>query len=150
MKRLTLIVLSLFWLSPALAENMLMLRVPLGFDDTMIALKDKLEDYGYRIAHIQKCDTGLGDAGYETDNYKSIFFGKQDEVRKLSAKYPQIIPFLPLKMAVIKEMDSVVLSMLNPTQLNEYHPEKALQLQFYRWESDIRAIFAEMQSIKPL
>lgn len=146
-----LLALILLLSSPSvLAENLIMLRVNLSFDETMIAIKDKLEEYGYRIAHIQKCDTGLGDSGYKTDLYKSVFFGKLGEVRELSALYPQIIPFLPMKMAVIKEDDSVVLSILNPSTLSEFYSEPALHVQFQRWESDIRAIFAELSAIKPL
>jgi len=41
---------------PAQAANMIMLRVHQNFDDTMILLKQKLGDYGYKVAHIQKCD----------------------------------------------------------------------------------------------
>jgi len=135
---------------PVQAENMIMLRVHHNFDDTMILLKEKLNDYGYKIAHIQKCDGGLSDFGYKTDFYKSIFFGKFQEMRKLTGSHPQIIPYIPLKIAVMQEKDTVVIVSLNPDILAEFFPDRELQIQFKRWENDIRAIFDEVSTSKKL
>jgi uncharacterized protein (DUF302 family) len=132
------------------AENMVMRRVDHGFETSMILLKDKLEEYGYRVAHIQKCDGGLGDFGYQTDKYRLVFFGKLQEVRQLSNRHPELIPFLPLKIAVIKEQESVVLVALNPRTLSEFFPGRELDIQFQRWESDIRAIFSEIGATERL
>ena len=55
------------------AEDMIMLRMDHSFDNTMILMKEKLNEYGYKIAHIQKCDGGLTDSGYQTDLYKSNY-----------------------------------------------------------------------------
>jgi uncharacterized protein (DUF302 family) len=126
------------------AENMIMLRVHHEFEDTMILVKEKLGEYGYKVAHIQKCDGGLGDFGYKTDRYRSIFYGKFDEMRHLSSAYPELIPYVPLKIAVMKEKDTVVLVALNPEILSEFFPGRELGVQFGRWASDVRAIFAEV------
>ena len=142
--KLGLTLVLLFSFSVSYAENMIMLRVNNSYDHVMIALKDKLVEYSYKVAHIQKCDGGLHSMGYESDDYKVVFFGKLKEVRYLSEKYPQIIPFVPLKVAVIKEADSVVLVALNPSSLTPYFKEKELSTQFRRWENDIRAIFNEI------
>ena len=147
--KLTLLLL-LVVAAPARAENMIMLRVGLGFDDAMIMMKEKLEEYGYKVAHIQKCDGGLGDAGYKTGLYKSIFFGKFDEMRYLTNKYPQIIPYVPLKIAVMEELDTLVLVAMNPSTLRDFFEEPELQTLFGRWESDIRAIFDEIQDSRKL
>jgi uncharacterized protein (DUF302 family) len=126
------------------AENMIMLRMNQNFDTTMILLKEKLNDYGYKIAHIQKCDGGLTGFGYKTDAYKSVFFGKFEEMRHLTGTHPEMIPYLPLKIAVMQEKDTVVLAALNPLSLSHFFPAKDLQDQFGRWESDLRAIFEEL------
>lgn len=134
----------------AQAENMIMLRLDQSFDNTMILMKEKLNEYGYKIAHIQKCDGGLTDSGYQTDLYKSIFFGKFQEMRDLTRDHPELIPYLPLKIAVIKEKDTILMVSLNPSTLSDFFPNNDLQIQFGRWESDIRAIFEEMEKVRKL
>ena len=136
--------------SPLRAENMIMLRVSHSFDDTMILLKEKLNEYGYKIAHIQTCDMGLSDFGYKTDLYKSVFFGKFEEMRRLTKNHPEIIPFVPLKIAIMQEKDTVVIVAMNPQNLTEYFSARPLQIQFSRWESDIRAIFDEVKNTQKL
>ena len=130
----------------AQAENMIMARVDVSFDHAMILIKEKLNDYGYKIAHIQKCDGGLTEFGYKTGMYKSIFFGKFKEMRMLTETHPALIPYLPLKIAVMQEEKSVVMAALNPDTLVDIFKDKELQNQFWRWESDLRAIFKEMSN----
>ena len=145
--------LSLFLLfasSPAQAENMIMVRMHQSFDNAMILLKEKLNDYGYKIAHIQKCDGGLSEFGYKTGAYKSVFFGKFKEMRHLTGVHPELIPYLPLKIAVMQENDTIVMASLNPLSLSHFFPDSDLQNQFGRWESDLRAIFDELAAEKSL
>jgi uncharacterized protein (DUF302 family) len=145
MKRIALIfLLTLVFSTAAQAENMIMQRVHQSFETTMILVKEKLDEYGYKVAHIQKCDGGLSDFGYKTDAYRSIFYGKFEEMRYLSNKYPMLIPYVPLKIAVIQEKDTVVLVAINPHQFADLFPQKELGIQFDRWESDIRAILEEV------
>ena len=143
-----MVIAALLISTSAQAENMIMLRVSHSFDNTMILVKEKLNDYGYKIAHIQKCDGGLTDSGYKTDFYKSIFFGKFEEMRQLTNTHPEIIPYVPLKIAIMKEKDTVVLVSINPETLSLLFPNKDLQNQFGRWESDLRAIFEEVGESK--
>ena len=145
--------LSLFLLfasSSAQAENMIMVRMHQSFDNAMILLKEKLNDYGYKIAHIQKCDGGLSEFGYKTGAYKSVFFGKFKEMRHLTGVHPELIPYLPLKIAVMQENDTIVMASLNPLSLSHFFPDSDLQNQFGRWESDLRAIFDELAAEKSL
>lgn len=145
MLKTLLMLTALMLAAPAQAENMLMVRVHDSFEETMIQLKETLNDYGYRIAHIQKCDGGLSGFGYKTDLYKSVFFGKFEEMRRLTREHPEIIPYVPLKIAVMKEKDTVLLVAMNPTTLEPLFPNPDLHIQFERWESDIRAIFEELR-----
>jgi uncharacterized protein (DUF302 family) len=138
------LLIALLIAAPVRAENMIMQRVHHNFETTMILVKEKLNEYGYKVAHIQKCDGGLSDFGYKTDEYRSIFYGKFEEIRYLTGKYPLIIPYVPLKIAVMKEKDTVVIVAINPYMFSDFFPEKELAIQFGRWENDIRAIFEEV------
>lgn len=144
LKKFGLVSIFMILASQAHAENMITIRINDSYNNVMISIKDKLNDYGYKIAHIQKCDGGLHDMGYASDEYKLIFFGNFKEIRAISKKFPQIIPYIPLKIAVIKENDSVVLVALNPSTLSTYFKDKELHTQFGRWENDLRSIFSEI------
>ena len=98
------------------------------------------------MSHVQRCDSGLTGLGYETDGYRVVFFGKLDEVRQLSAEYPELIPFLPLKISVFAEGDESIVSVINPTSLGSFYPGEALARQFDRWENDLRSILRELRA----
>jgi uncharacterized protein (DUF302 family) len=131
------------------AEGILMARSAVSFDEALPALTRSIEEHGYAVAHIQKCDGGLRGFGYKTDKYRVVFFGKLDEVRELTRLHVELAPFLPLKMAIFAERDETVLSIVNPKALAAFYDEPALQTQFDRWESDIRSVLQEMRSLQP-
>lgn len=82
-----------------------------------------------------------------------MFFGKINEVRILSERYPELIPYLPLKILLFAEDDETVLGALNPLELAEFFERGDLQVQFKRWHSDISAILQEVRasySIDPI
>lgn len=132
----------------ASTESILMVRTQLPFELAMDEVQTLMQDYGYAVAHTQRCDGGLTDFGYKSDYYRVVFFGKIDEVRLLSEKYPAIIPFLPLKMLVFAEKNETVLVALNPDTLSNYFDDPQLQIQLRRWQNDILSIFNEMRSKK--
>lgn len=136
--------LFVFLMQPAQAEDTLMVRLDLGFEETMIRMKDVVEEFGYKIVHIQKCDEGLSEFGYKTDAYKVIFFSKLNEIRNIVDNYPHLAPFVPLKIAVIKENDDIILVSLNPSTLAQFFTTRDIQLQLSRWENDIRAMMQDM------
>lgn len=147
MKNLKLTFLFLVFFSASIqAEDIITTRIQSNFDTAMITIKEKLNEYGYTIAHIQKCDGGLSGKGYKTDSYKSIFFGKFEEMRKLTKEHPTLMPYLPMKLLVIKEESSIVLVILNPSSLKDFFPDPELNLLFSRWESDFRAILDEVNA----
>ncbi len=129
----------------ASAQGILTVRSALEFEDSMPALKASIEAHGYAVSHVQRCDSGLQGSGYETDRYRILFFGKIDEVRSLSAEYPGLIPFLPLKILLFAEGDQSIMAAINPVALGEFYPDEKLRVHFRRWESDLRSILAEMQ-----
>ncbi len=134
-----------FFSLSAHALGILMARSSMNFDDTLEALKISIVEHGYAVAHVQRCDGGMRSMGYETDNYKTVFFGKYDEITTLSKKHPELIPYFPLKIAIIAEGKETILATLNPTVLGELLSNKALQIQSQRWHSDIISIMADMR-----
>ncbi len=127
----------------AQANGLLMVRSTLAFPEAVEALKKSIADYGYKVAHVQTCDSGMDKFGYKSDYYQVIFFGKLDEVRNVALNYPDMIPFIPLKIAIFAENDETVLVALDPLSLaTKNRPELLIQLK--RWHSDLQAIMREM------
>ena len=107
--------------------------------------KSSIEEHGYSVAHVQLCDGGMKDFGYESDVYRVVFFGKVDEVRRISENYPELVAYLPLKLAVIAEKDETVLSILSPEALIPFYTDEAIQIQLGRWHSDLVSILDDVR-----
>ncbi|NNJ90556.1 MAG: DUF302 domain-containing protein [Gammaproteobacteria bacterium] len=122
-----------------------MIRTEQPFEIAMEKIQGLIEEYGYSIAHTQRCDGGLNDFDYETDYYRVIFFGKYEEVKALSNDHPEIIPFLPLKFLVFAENDETVIVSLNPDVLADYFDNTDIKNQLQRWQNDINEMFSEMR-----
>lgn len=132
-------------ISHASEDNLLMIRTLEPFEITMEKIQRLIEEYGYSVAHIQRCDGGLNDFDYETDYYRVIFFGKYEEVKALSNDYPELIPFLPLKFLVFAENDETVIVSLDPGTLADYFENPEIKHQLQRWHNDIDEMFSEMR-----
>jgi uncharacterized protein (DUF302 family) len=126
------------------AEKVMMVRSYESFDVTMDLVKKALESRGYTVAHEQLCDGGLQGFGYKTDFYRVIFFGKAEEVRRWSTEHPEMIPYLPLKIAVIAEADQVLVVSFNPEELALLFTDRKLHIQFFRWKNDIQSVMDEI------
>ena len=145
MKQIIFILLFLLTCSTHVqAEKVMMARSYDGFDATFESVRQALESRDYKVAHVQKCDGGLKDFGYATDFYRVIFFGKPDEVRHWSKAHPEMIPYLPLKIAVFAEGDQVLVVSFDPEELAVMFDDKALRTQFSRWKNDIESVLAEV------
>ena len=138
---LSLLVTSL----PVHAENILMTRYYRDFDSVLQEAKISLESHGYTVAHEQRCDGGLKGFGYQTDYYRVIFFGKPDEVRYLSKKYPEFIPYLPLKLAIFAEGDQVLAVIFNPEVYSRFFTQEELKTQFAHWKNDLDSVLADLR-----
>jgi len=131
--------------SHASEDHLLMVRTQQTFEIAMEKIQRLIEEYGYSVAHIQRCDGGLNDFDYETDYYRVIFFGKYKEVKALSNDYPELIPFLPLKFLVFAENDETVIVSLDPDTLADYFDNPDIKHQLRRWHNDIDEMFSEMR-----
>jgi len=128
------------------ADEMLMARVMMKADLAFEYLVTSIEEHGYSVAHVQTCDEGMADFGYKSDFYRAVFFGKGEEVRRISAAHPEFAAYMPLKITVVAEKGETVLSIVNPRVFNSYYPDdRSMQVQFGRWHNDIQSMFEDLQ-----
>lgn len=142
--RLLFLALLLFT-GQALADQMLMARINMKADLAIEYLKTAVDEHGYAVAHIQKCDSGLGGFGFHSDTYRVLFIGKLAEIRDISAKHPEFVAYLPLKIVVEAEKGETVMVAVDPLTFNRYYPnDQEMQIQFQRWRNDILSIFNDV------
>jgi len=141
----TLLLLSLC-LSPLLhAEDLMMLRSTQPFPETMSNLQHIIKQHGYVVSRVQRVDIGLTKMGYKTDKYRIVFFGKHDELQKITNKYPTLTAYLPLKIAIFSEGSETLLVASDPFKFAEMYPDKELQRYFQNWSRDISNIFNDVR-----
>lgn len=130
------------------ADQLLMIRSNLSFPEAMLALQNAITTRGYKVTRVQNVDQGLSKTGYQTDNYKVVFYGKPEEVAQLAAKHPELIPYLPFNVAIFAEQGGTILVTSHPGALADFFPNPELGAVFLRWESDLNAIFNEVHETK--
>ena len=140
------LLLSFLLTQNTLASDLIMARSSLPFSETMTNLQVSLKEHGYTVARVQRIDIGLTGMGYNTDKYRVVFVGKSDEMKYLSAKYPEMIPYLPPKLAMFAEGDDTLLVTANPHAFAQMIKDKKDQVIFDRWESDIHSVFSDVRN----
>lgn len=139
--RLLILVLLLGLCHGVAAEELLMARIARPFPEAMNNLQEAIRAKGYVISRVQRVDVGLTSSGFQTAEYRIVFFGKQAEIRELSAAYPDLIPYLPLTIVVFAEGDDTLVLTTDPLKLGEFFNKPELLTRFAIWEKDVRAIF---------
>ena len=129
---------------PVTAEDLLMARAPMTFPEAMLKLQNTLKKYHLTLSRVQRVDIGLTSKGYKTDKYRIVFFGQADEIRQLADEYPQLIPYLPHKIAIFAEEEDTMLVAVNPEMLFVTEDPK-LQAVMKKWHTDLQLIFKEMR-----
>jgi uncharacterized protein (DUF302 family) len=127
------------------ADEMTTVRSDRDFDETMNALQNAIVQRGYTVSKVQRVDVGLEAKGYKTDKYRIVFYGKADEIAALAKNYPQIIPFLPLSVAIFSEGNQTILTTMRPRSFRELFPDAALQNTFEHWDNDLISILEEVR-----
>lgn len=130
---------------PAFADQLMMVRSTQTFPEAMLRLQEEIKARGYSLSRVQRVDVGLTGMGYQTDLYRVVFFGKPEEIRRLSREYPQMIPYLPLKIAVFAEDGDTLLVATRPGEFARLFDDPALSGIFARWEADMDALFDTMR-----
>ena len=127
------------------AEDLIMLRSSQPFPETMSNLQNTIKQHGYVVSRVQRVDIGLTKMGYKTDKYRVVFFGKHEELQKLTNEYPELTAYLPLKIAIFSEGGETLLVTSDPLTFSEMFPAKALQKHFSDWSKDVIAIFNDVR-----
>lgn len=147
-KQLTVLLLGLVFLFTghlALADNMMMVRTTQTFPEAMAELQNQIRKKGYVVSRVQRVDIGLTKSGYKTDKYRVVFFGKPDEIRDLSRRYPQLTAYLPLKISIFAEDRDTILVSANPQHLKKAGDAELAKV-IDRWERDMASIFRQIGS----
>ena len=134
--------------TPALAEDLLMVRSSQSFPETMLRLQQAIADHGYTLSRVQRVDVGLTKMGYQTDKYRVVFLGKPEEIRRLKVSHPKLIPYLPLKISIFAENEQTLLSTVNPEFLARFYPDPKLQPVFHRWAEDLHRILEAVRTAR--
>jgi len=132
--------------SAADQESLLMARSAKPFEATLDQLSAAISFSEYKVSRIQRVDVGLTKSGYKTEKYRLVFFGKAEEVNTLLDQYPQLAPFLPLKIVIFSEGEDTILLAMNPGQLVKLVPEKKLLGHYRQWEKDVKNILKSASS----
>jgi uncharacterized protein (DUF302 family) len=93
-----------------------------SFPEAMLTLQGAIELQGYTLSRVQRVDIGLTASGFATDMYRVVFLGKIEEVRELTEQYPELIPYLPLKIAVFAEGNETLLVTYDPVEFSRMYP----------------------------
>lgn len=125
--------------------EMIMVRSSEAFPETMSMLQEAIKKQGYELSRVQRVDVGLSKKGYKTDKYRVVFFGKGKQIQEISSKYPQLIPYLPLKIAIFAEGDNTILISVNPNIYNDLFNQPELKTTFDKWFKDITQILNSVQ-----
>lgn len=129
------------------SDQLMTVRAEQSFETTLEQAQAALQDNGFKVAHVQRCDKGLEGMGYDTDKYRVIFFGRLQEVRELTKRYPQLIPLFPFKLAVYAEGEDTLISVMNPEGLTEVlQADEALAEQLANWSDEFESVLAQVSN----
>ncbi len=146
MQKMGAAVLTLLFLgSPAVADGLLMARVNQPFPEAMTLLQSAISSRGYTITRLQQVNENLAKREFKSDMYRVVYFGKLEEVRRVTAAHPELIPFLPLNITIFAEGEQAILVASHPQTLQQFFPDPALKPVFERWEKDIDSIMDELR-----
>jgi len=133
---------------PAAADELLIVRSGQNFEEAMSTLQAAIAGRGYKVAKVQRVDVGLEAKGYKTDRYRVVFYGRPGEIESLATKHPELIPYLPLSVAIFAEGGQTILTTARPGVLKEFFPQAELGPIFERWEKDLVAILDEVRETR--
>lgn len=131
--------------APAAADDLLMARVDKPFPEAMALLQSAISSRGYKITRLQEVNENLERRHFKSDMYRVVYFGKYEEVKRVAASHPDLIPFLPLNITIFAEGDQAILVGSHPQTLKEFFPDPDLKPLFDRWEKDVVAIMDELR-----
>lgn len=126
--------------------ELIMLRSPQPFDKAMENLVSTIEDRGYTVVGVRRVDAGLARSGYKTSKYRVVFFEKKDEFAALSKRYPEMLPYLPLKIVIFAEAGETLLVTSDPVVFIDLYPDPRLRERFRRWHDEVIGIMEQVRN----
>jgi len=142
--RILILLVLIGFSASAAADELLMARIARSFPEAMNNLQETIRAKGYVVSRVQRVDVGLTASGFQTAEYRIVFFGKPAEIRELSATNPELIPYLPFAIVVFAEGDDTLILTTDPLKLGGFFNNPQLLARFGVWEKDVRAIFDEV------
>ena len=130
------------------ADGLLMARSLQMFPEAMTSLQSAISARGYKITRLQEVNENLARRDFKSDMYRVVFFGKYEEIKTLTAQYPELIPFLPLNITIFAEGNQAILVSAHPRELEKFFPDPRLKPVFDRWEKDIAEMMDEVRAAK--
>ncbi len=130
------------------AGDLLMVRSQLVFSDAQPRLEEEINALGYFTSSARRVDIDLVSAGFSRGTYRSIAYGKPDEIKELSAHYPELTPFLPPQIVIFGERNESLLVALSPLYLAEIFPQPELADIFERWHKDLQRILENIRDAR--
>lgn len=127
------------------AQDLYMVRSGMAFPEAMVALQKAIREQGYTLSRVQRVDLGLKAFGFKTDRYRVVFFGKPAEIEELGNKYPDLVPYLPLKIAIFAEGDETLLLASSFHHLRPFFKQPELDRQFDIWGKDVQHILERVR-----
>ncbi|TCK16825.1 hypothetical protein DFR30_0044 [Thiogranum longum] len=127
------------------AQDLYMARSQMAFPETMIALQKAIKVQGYTLSRVQRVDIGLTKSGFKTDRYRVVFFGKPEEIRELGDRYLDLVPYLPLKIAIFAEGDETLLLASSFEHLRPFYTQADIRKHFDVWETDLQHILEQVR-----
>lgn len=138
-------VFLLFGCMVAAAQDLYMVRSQLSFPEAMAVLQETLREHGQVVSRVQRVDIGLTTFGYETDKYRVVFYGELDDIREVTNQYPELVSYLPLKIAIFAEGDETLLLASSFEHLRGHYSSATMQARFDRWENTVRSVLEEVR-----
>ena len=127
-------------------DELLIERVNAKFSYTWLALDKTIKANGYKAAYLQRCDFALNERHYKSDKYRILFFGQYDEMKAMSKKYPEIAPFIPLKVTVMEEGKHTLIITTPPITLLPLVKTDEDRMQIFRWNEDVKSILKQVKN----
>lgn len=135
-------------IGPVCADGLLMARSLQMFPEAMTSLQSAISTRGYKITRLQEVNENLARRDFKSDMYRVVFFGKYEEIKTLTAQYPELIPFLPLNITIFAEGNQAILVSAHPRELERFFSDPRLKPVFKRWEKDVSEIMDEVREAR--
>lgn len=112
------------------------------FPEAMVLLQEAIVKQGYTVSRVQHVDKGLRQRGYETGLYRVVFFGQPQQMNQVRKQFPELMPYLPLKITLYEGEGHVSASSMQPATLSHFFENAKIQQLLEEWQQDLTMIMA--------